>query len=248
MASYKTTGIVLKTRKLGEADRIIILFTATRGKVDAVAKGIRRTKSKFGARLEPFSEGNLFLYEGRNLDIVTQAELIHSNQSIRENLSKLSFGWAILNLAEITVNPGQADSQSYNLLEKTLRQIDQGEVRPDFGLLQYALHISRLQGVQPNFESCAECGKPYQKGSAHFSFSRGGLICQNCKKSILTDTLISSEDLELMKKASSSVVKLKASKNSQAISENEVKYLLQLIHRYLEFHLHSKLRGWDFIK
>ena len=73
---YRDEGVVLRTQKLGEADRIITLLTRRHGKVRAVAKGVRRTKSKFGARLEPFSHVDLQLYTGRNLDIVTQAESI----------------------------------------------------------------------------------------------------------------------------------------------------------------------------
>ena len=86
MSLYRDEGVVLRTHKLGEADRIIVLMTAGRGKVRAVAKGVRKTKSRFGARLEPPTHVSLLLYEGRELDIVTQAETIdrhHASLTLR---------------------------------------------------------------------------------------------------------------------------------------------------------------------
>ena len=86
MSLYRDLGVVLRTYKLGEADRIVVLLTAGHGKVRAVAKGVRRTKSRFGGRLEPLSHVQLLLYEGRELDIVTQAETVEPWRPLHEDL------------------------------------------------------------------------------------------------------------------------------------------------------------------
>src|SRR3954447_8752125 len=93
---YRDQGIVLRTIKLGEADRIVSMVTLGHGKVRAVAKGVRKTKSRFGARLEPLSHVSVLLYSGRELDIVTQAESIDHFRAIREDLSRMSSGMALL--------------------------------------------------------------------------------------------------------------------------------------------------------
>ena len=89
---HRDEGIVLRTYKLGEADRIVVFLTKARGKVRAVAKGVRKTKSKFGSRLEPMSHCVLQLYEGRELDIVTQAESIDNFRAVREDLDRIGRG------------------------------------------------------------------------------------------------------------------------------------------------------------
>src|SRR5438309_10717352 len=96
MALYREQGVVLRTYKLGESDRIIILLTNGRGKVRAVGKGVRKTKSRFGGRLEPPNNLNLLLYEGRELDIVTQAESIDHFRPIRDDLGRMTAAMALL--------------------------------------------------------------------------------------------------------------------------------------------------------
>ncbi|MDQ4097985.1 MAG: DNA repair protein RecO, partial [Actinomycetota bacterium] len=96
MSLYRETGVVLRTMRLGEADRIVTLLTAGRGKVRAVAKGVRKTKSRFGGRLEPLNHVALLLYEGRELDIVTQAESVDHFRPIRDDLQRLTRAVALL--------------------------------------------------------------------------------------------------------------------------------------------------------
>src|SRR5881296_3888223 len=96
MPLYKEQGIVLRSAKLGEADKIVTILTQGSGKIRGVAKGIRKTHSKFGARLEPFTHVSLMLYEGRNLDTVTQAEIISPFLALRKDLSLITAGETML--------------------------------------------------------------------------------------------------------------------------------------------------------
>nr|MBA3304166.1 DNA repair protein RecO [Acidimicrobiia bacterium] len=97
---YRDAGVVLRTIKLGEADRIVTLATASHGKVRAVAKGVRKTKSRFGSRLEPMSHVSLLMYEGRELDIVTQAETLGHFRSIREDLDRMGRAQSLLEVVD----------------------------------------------------------------------------------------------------------------------------------------------------
>ena len=96
MTLYRDSGVVLRTYKLGEADRIVVVMTAGHGKVRAVAKGIRKTKSRFGARLEPPSNAAMLFYQGRSLDIITQAETIDHFRPIRDDLNRMTDAMALL--------------------------------------------------------------------------------------------------------------------------------------------------------
>ena len=116
MALYRDHGIVLRTHKLGEADRIIAFYTAGHGKVRAVAKGVRKTKSKFGARLEPTSHVAAQFYEGRNLDIVTQVETVDHFRTIREDLDRFARASAMLEAVDQVSEDAPPSAALYQLL------------------------------------------------------------------------------------------------------------------------------------
>src|SRR5258706_6030085 len=124
MATYRANAIVLRTIKLGEADRIVNLVTEHRGKVRAVVKGVRKTKSRFGARLEPLTHVSLLLYEGRNLDTITQAETIDHFRNVREDLDRLSRATALLEAVDAIVQEGEDDHRVHQMLLGALRTLD----------------------------------------------------------------------------------------------------------------------------
>ena len=120
---YRDTGVVLRTYKLGEADRIVVLLTAENGKVRAVAKGVRKTTSKFGARLEPMSHVRLLLYRGRELDIVSQAESVEPLAPLLSSLDRASQGMAVLEAADQLALEREPNPQLYRMLVGVLRTI-----------------------------------------------------------------------------------------------------------------------------
>ena len=111
MATYKEKAVVLRAYELGEADRILSMITEGRGLRRAVAKGIKRTKSKFGGRLEPFTHLDVVLHEGRNLDTVVQADIISSHASVRADFAKFLFGEAMLEMIEKSLHENQSVPQ-----------------------------------------------------------------------------------------------------------------------------------------
>ena len=124
MALYRDDAVVLRTYKLGEADRIIVLFTRAHGKVRAVAKGIRRTKSKFGARIEPGSVAHLQLYEGRNLDIITQAESAVVQPRLRRDLARFGRASVLLEVIDQVSIEGEPNPAMYNVLTGALAELE----------------------------------------------------------------------------------------------------------------------------
>ena len=187
--SYKTEAVVLRSFRLGEADRVLHLYTLDRGRVGAVAKGVRKTKSRFGARLEPLSHGELLLHQGGGeLQTVTGVELLRSHRSSREEPYRLSVG-LIAAEAMLRLFPEQeANERAFRALARFLDLLDElepGSGRPqaDPLVLSFQLKLLWLSGYLPHVTSCAECGA--DTGLAGYSPRAGGAICVNCANGAL---------------------------------------------------------------
>jgi DNA repair protein RecO (recombination protein O) len=178
---YRDEAIVLRTHKLGEADRIITLLTRHHGRVRAVAKGVRRTTSKFGSRLEPFTHVDLQLAEGRNLDIVTQAETRSAfSAGLGADYERYTAGTAMLETAERLVSEEKQPSlQQFLLLVGGLRAMAAGEHSPGQVLDSYLLRSLSVAGYAPSFDACAHCG--IQGPHRWFNPSMGGMLCTTCR-------------------------------------------------------------------
>lgn len=181
MPLYRDEAIVLRTHKLGEADRIITLLTRNHGRVRAVAKGVRRTTSKFGSRLEPFTHVDLQLAEGRNLDIITQAEtLTPFSAGLGLDYDRYTSGTVMLETAERLVTEEKEPSlQQFLLLVGGLRAMVSGDKRPSQVLDSYLLRSLSVAGYAPSFDHCARCGDvgPHR----WFNASMGGMVCVTCR-------------------------------------------------------------------
>lgn len=186
MPTYRDEAIVLRTHKLGEADRIITVLSRRNGKIRAVAKGVRRTSSKFGARLEPFSHVDLQFATGRTLDIVTQVESLHPwGDRLSADYGAWTTGQVMLETADRLVSEeGQPSLQQFLLLQGALRVLNEGTTdgpRPASMILDsYLLRALAVAGYAPSFADCADCGTsgPHQ----FFSPAAGGMVCLRCRR------------------------------------------------------------------
>lgn len=160
MSSYRDDGIVLRTQKLGEADRIVTLLARRAGRVRAVAKGVRRTKSRFGGRLEPFTHVDLQLYTGRSLDVITQAETVRPyGQSFAGDYPRYTTGTAMLETAErFTPIEKEPAIRQFLLLVGGLRALGDGQHDPRLVLDAYLLRSLAVAGYAPALDECAVCG------------------------------------------------------------------------------------------
>ena len=162
MQLYRDDGIVLRTQKLGEADRIITILGRTSGRVRAVAKGVRRTKSRFGARLEPFTHVDLMLHTGRSLDIITQAEVIRPyGAPLAGDYPRYTAGVAMLETAErFTPVEKEPALRQLLLLIGGLRALGDAEHAPGLVLDAFLLRSLAVAGYAPALQECARCGAP----------------------------------------------------------------------------------------
>lgn len=178
MPLYREQGVVLRTQKLGEADRIVTLLTLGRGIIRVVAKGVRRTSSRFGARLEPFMVADLQLYEGRTLDTITQASTLGAyGPHISEDYDSYRAGSAMVETAERLSEGGPAPEQ-YRLLVGALRTLAQRSILPELIRDGYLLRAIAAAGWAPGFDECVRCGAPGPHTNVVVQL--GGVVCGNC--------------------------------------------------------------------
>ena len=182
MPTYNDEAVVLRTHSLGEADRIITLLTRRHGKVRAVARGVRRSTSKFGARLEPFSHVDLQLVVGRSLDIVAQAVSRDAfGEPLVSDYPRYTAGHAMLEAADRLVGEeGEPSVQHYLLLVGALRALGEGDERPSAQILDsYLLRALAIAGYAPSLAECALCGS--KERLEFFNPSTGGMVCLTCR-------------------------------------------------------------------
>lgn len=236
MPSYRAEAIVLRTHKLGEADRIITLLTRERGKIRAVAKGVRRTKSKFGARLEPFSRVDLLVFEGKSLDIITQAESLNAyGQDLALDYSLWTAGQTMLETADrLTPEDSISAEAQYLLLVGALRTLVTGEHASSLVLDAYLLRSLSMAGYSPTLDACVICGvagtQPF------FHVSTGGALCVEHR--VPGSVAPRPESFELMQALMSG--DWEAADASVAKDRNEVS---GIVAAYVQWHLERGLRS-----
>jgi DNA repair protein RecO (recombination protein O) len=182
---YRDTGVVLRTYKLRESDRIVVFHTAENGKVRAVAKGVRKTKSKFGARLEPMSHVRLLLYRGRELDIVSQAEAVEPLSPMLSSLDRASQGLAAVEAVDQLSLEREPNPQLYRMLVGVLRTIaasPPGETPSPLNVAAFYWKLLANDGVRPELDRCVRCGgtEPETQFVA-FDLNEGGVLCRSCR-------------------------------------------------------------------
>ena len=183
--TYKTEAVVLRSIRFGEADRVLHLYTSDRGRVGAVAKGVRKTKSRFGARLEPLSHAELMLHEGSGeLQTVTGVQLLASHQAARDDYYRLGVGLTGAEAMLRLFSEQERNERAFTALTRFLDVLDespQAAERPalDPLALAFQLKLLWLSGYLPHLTSCAECGTD-DATLAGYSPRAGGAVCRAC--------------------------------------------------------------------
>ncbi|MGH8914785.1 MAG: DNA repair protein RecO [Acidimicrobiia bacterium] len=170
-------GIVLRSYPFGDADRVVVLLSPNKGKIRTVAKGIRKTKSRFGGRLEPFTHVDLVLYEGRNLDTITQVAVIEPFPRLRASLDAVVAAGTMVETADAVAQEEESSMRLFLLLHRGLRALEGGQIGADL-ITSYLLKLAEVVGVAPSLLVCASCGKV--DDLHRFSFGGGGAICDGC--------------------------------------------------------------------
>jgi DNA repair protein RecO (recombination protein O) len=233
--------VVLRTYRLGEADRIVVLMTQGEGKVRAVAKGVRKTKSRFGGRLEPFTHVDLSLYRGRELDIITQAEVVDPFRSLREDYDRVVVGTAMLEAVDQVAQEREGAVRVFLLLVRALRALDVGPREPAVLLDAFLLRLMALEGYRPALGECAGCGRSGDLRA--FSTIRGGALCATCRNG--TESLLHPGTVPLLAHLLGADIDLVGSgEHGGPFSRREA---ANLVKSYVEYHLDRRLRSYPLV-
>ena len=231
MTLYRERGIVLRTIKLGEADRIVTLVTEGRGKVRAVAKGVRKTKSRFGARLEPTSHVAVLCWEGRELDVINQAEAIDSFRAVREDLDRLGRAVTLLEAVDLVVQERDENARLYQMLVGALRTLAANDA--PLMVPAFLWKLLAAEGFRPVVDVCVGCGAGGDLVA--FDLGEGGALCRDCRRGLR----VSPEALRLLRRIlGGDLVAVLAEPASPA--GHEVEHLAALA---LENHVERRLRS-----
>lgn len=188
--TYRTEAVVLRSFRFGEADRVLHLYTLDRGRIGAVAKGIRKTKSRFGARLEPLSHVDVLLHHGSGeLETVTGADLVHSHHAAREDRYRLGVGLVGAEAMLRLFTEQERNPRAFQALTRFLELLDElpaRDARPahDPLALSFQLKLLWLSGYLPHLTSCAECGTT-DAPLVGYSPRAGGAVCHGCAEGAL---------------------------------------------------------------
>lgn len=184
MSLQRDTGVVLRTYRLGEADRIVVLLTEEHGKVRSVAKGVRRTSSKFGGRLEPMSHVAMLMWRGRGeLGVINQVEVVDTFRAVREDLERVAGGLSMLEVADQLAQEGHPDPGLYRMLVGALRALADGG--NDLAMVPTAFFWKALahEGAEPVLTACASCGREAgEVDLVAFDLVEGGALCPDCRR------------------------------------------------------------------
>lgn len=238
---YRDEAIVLRTHDLGEADRIVSLLSRDNGRVRAVAKGVRRVKSRFGARLEPFSRVDVQCYEGRSLDTVTQVESLSAyGASLCGDYPRWTAGTAMLEAVErLTPVEKESATRQYLLLVGALRTLVAATLPAGLVLDAFLLRSLAVAGWSPSFADCARCGR--EGPHTAFHIGSGGMVCQDCRPAGAARPR--PDTLELLGALMSGEWDRALGSENRARAEAS-----GLVGAFLQWHLERGLRSWPMVE
>lgn len=179
MDTYTATGVALSVHKFGDTGRVVTFFTRERGKVEASARGIGKPGSKLAAAVEPFTVSRLQLLAGRDLDKLTQAEVVEAFLPLRSDLTRYAYGAALLELTDLTTEPGQAVPGLFEELVAGLAALVTGE-EPERLFWAFALRLLGSEGSAPVTEGCVHCGGKLTSRVCYLP-GEGGFACSECR-------------------------------------------------------------------
>ena len=241
MSLYRDEAIVLRTQKLGEADRIITMLTREHGRIRGVAKGVRRTMSKFGARLEPGSHVEIQLYTGKTFDTVTQVEAIMNyGEAISNDYQRWTIASAILETAErFTAQESEPALEEFQLVVGGMKALAENRYDSSLILDAFLLRSLAIGGYAPSMSQCSRCEKPGPH--RYFSLVGGGSVCMDCRPSVSATP--AAETLELMGDLISG--------NWDRAQNSELRFRREasgLVAAYLQWHLERGLRSLPMVE
>ena len=193
MNNFVTDAINLKSYSLSESDKIIVMYSKDKGLIKGVAKGVKKPKSKLGARMDLLVANKLMLYKGRNLDRICQADVLNTFNKTRRDMDKIFYSMYI---SEVVSNFGLEDDpcskEIYDLLYKALEKISDAETKEEIliAVIKFQLKMMQISGFGIEFESCLCCREPIGEENMYFSSRMGGVVCEKCNETLHLKTMM----------------------------------------------------------
>ena len=240
---YKTEGIILKHIPVGEADRIVTLYTLHLGKLRAVARGVRRAKSRLAGHLEPLTRSQLLIARGRNLDTISQAETTASNLPLRKELWRMSCGLYMAELVDRFTQEELENAVLYRLLRDSLASLATAR-NIDLLLRYFELRLLRVLGYQPQLYRCVECDEPLSPSANFFSPGAGGVLCASCRPKHALTRPLSLNALKVLRLFSTSEFE---TASRVRLPEDLALELDGLLRQYIRYTLEQDLRSTEFL-
>jgi len=242
--SFRMQAIVLRHQDFGEADRLLVIFSLEKGKLRAIAKGVRKPRSRKAGHLEPFTRVSLQLARGRNLMIVTQAETLEAYLPIREDLLLATYGSYVVELLDrFTYEEGE-NRAMYRLLVNTLARLCTSE-DPELVVRNYEVRLLDLLGFRPQLFHCVNCEGEIQQQDQYFSALRGGVVCPRCVGEIPGVRPVSMEALKYLRHIQRSSYREAARSRPSLSMSREMEHLMQ---HYLTYLLERGLNSPEFLR
>lgn len=193
MNNFVTDAINLKSYNLSEADKIVVMYSRDRGLIRGVAKGVKKPKSKLGARMDLLVANKLMLYKGKNLDRICQAEALNTFQKTRQNMDKIFYSMYV---TEVVNNFGIEDDpcsgEVYDLLYKALDKISNSENRIEIliSVIKFQMKMMQISGFKIELDTCLCCREPIKDENMYFSSQMGGVVCKECNETFKIKTVL----------------------------------------------------------
>lgn len=242
--TFHLDALILKHMDYGEADRIVVAFTNERGKVRAIAKGVRKLHSRKAGHLEPFTHSRLFLAQGRDMPIITQAQTIEPFSGLREELVRIGYTSYVIELLDRFSSEDSANRSLFRLSLETLHSLE--SIQEPFATIQYfEMHMLEMQGFKPELFVCVRCRESIQPEDQYFSAELGGALCPKCGPRISMAQSVSMAALKYLRHFQRSTYKEASRAIIDPIISEEMSRLMRY---YITFLLERRLNSPDFIR
>lgn len=242
--TFRTEAIILRRKDFGEADRLITLFTPEAGKINALAKGIRKPASRKAGHLEPYTRSNLLLAKGRDMDIIVQADTVQSYRPLREELLRSTYGTYCVDLLDKFTLDESENKPLYDLLSKALGWLCATDDLP-LTVRYYEVQLLGMAGYQLELFRCSARGEEIAAEDQFFSPSDGGVLCPRCGKDRPWAFAISLSALKVLRfMHKSPYEKIRDLQLRQSV-QAELERILQ---RAISFHLERQLKSVELLR
>jgi DNA repair protein RecO (recombination protein O) len=245
MPVYSAEAVVLRKVDYGEADRILTLFTRERGKLPAIAKAVRRAKSRMSGQLDVFSHGQMLLAEGRRMDVVTQFQRLTRSDGLASDLPRGAAAAVVVEVADKVLEERHPQPELFEVVVGAIGHLSDPAVSSRLELADFLMRVLGELGYTPALSECARCGKPIGETGLGFSPIAGGVICADCNRNELPSPPISARAVKVLRVCASGDRDLFF---RLRLDEDDLAALEGALEAQLEHHLDRQLKSIDFAR